>query len=64
MFLDDAMHQREADTLGQRGLVKVEAVLAVSDQPSFVEGHPLAHVCRAIPVQPLQIGRGILSQFQ
>ena len=58
------MHQRRVDALALRGLKNVKAILAVSDQPPFVEGDPLAHVCRAIPVQPLQISRGILSQFQ
>jgi len=55
------MHQRRVDSLVLRGLENVHAILPVSDQPSFVEGHPLAHVCRAIPLQPLQIGWRILS---
>ena len=63
VFLDDAMHQR-VDPLGLRGMENLEAVLAVSDQPSLIKGHPLAHECLAIPLQPLQIGRGILREFQ
>ena len=58
------MHQRRVDALALRGLKKVKAILAVSDQPPFVDGDPLAHVCRAIPMQPFQIGRGIPGQLQ
>jgi hypothetical protein len=41
------MHQRRVDSLVLRVLENVHTILPVSDQPSFVEGHPLAHVCRA-----------------
>ena len=36
IFLDYPMHQRGVDPLALRGLEDVQAVLAVSDQPSFV----------------------------
>ena len=63
VFLDNAMHQR-VDPLGLRGMENLKVVFAVSDQPSLIEGHPLAHVCLAIPLDPFQTGRGILRQFQ
>jgi len=64
IFLDNSMHHRRVDPLALGGLEYVDAIIAMSDQPSFMKGHPLAHVSRAIPVQPLQIGSGILGQFQ
>jgi hypothetical protein len=64
IVVDNAMHQRGGNPLALRRLENVQPILAVSDQPSFVEGNPLAHICPAVPVQPLQIGRGILSQFE
>ncbi len=47
------MHQRRVDALAPRGVENVQAILAMSDQASFMEGHPLAYVCSAIRVQPL-----------
>jgi len=58
------MPQRRVDPLAPSGVENVQTVLAVSDQPPFVSGHPFAHVSRAIPMQPLRIGRGIPGQFQ